>query len=379
MRTRPRTGPAQADPEVERAVVERVSERAHEWFPDAGPNGSPGLRLLSSRPRARLYAVSLGEDAGRPRILAKVRTDGPTVTPRKPGTGRPSLSAQPLPAADLAALEFAGLRAIADLVAGDPRFGAVRPLDHLEEHATILLDFVEATTLRTQLIRSSRLAPLSRPAPTLDGSTWARVGAWLAIFQRAVPARHLPMRQESRTQVAEMFEAYERFLTDRLGVGSVKGIGLRGAELATRSLPDSLPLAVGHGDYAPRNIFHEPDGRVTVFDPLARWAVPTYEDLGRFLVNVRLMGLQVHTYGAGHSAGWVESLERDVVGGYRQEGGDAPEAALRCYELLLLLDKWSALVGGVGGVRGGLRRSSMRLTAGYIRGQATRLLELAGA
>jgi hypothetical protein len=118
---------------------------------------------------------------------------------------------------------------------------------------------------------------------------------------------------------------------------------------------------------------------VTVFDPLARWAVPTYEDLGRFLVNVRLMGLQVHTYGAGHSAAWVESLERDVVAGYRQEGGDAPEAALRCYELLLLLDKWSALVGGVGGVRGGLRRSSMRLTAGYIRGQATRLLELAGA
>jgi hypothetical protein len=176
-----------------------------------------------------------------------------------------------------------------------------------------------------------------------------------------------------------MFEAYAQFLTDRLGPRSVRELAARGAELATLTLPDSLPTAVGHGDYAPRNVFRLPDGRVTVFDPLARWAVPTYEDLCRFLVNVRLMGLQLHTHGAAYSADWVESLERDVLRGYRAEGGDAPEPALRCYELLILLDKWSALVDLSGGVRGRLRRGSLSAASGYLRGQAGRLLELADA
>jgi hypothetical protein len=366
--------------ELERAVLARVVERGREWFPESSGSAPPRLHLLSSRPRARLYAVALGDDPGRPRVLAKVRRDGPVPTSTEAGRERPSLSSRPLASAELAGLEFAGLCATAHMVEGDLRFAAVRPLDHLPEHATILMDFVEAPTLRSLLVRDSRLSPPSRSVRSTENEpTWERVGAWLALFQRSLPVDGLPARQHTRSQVIGMFEAYDRFLSDRLGRGSVRDVAARGAELATVSLPDSLPLALGHGDYAPRNVFRRPDRRLTVFDPLARWAVPTYEDLCRFMVNVRLMGLQMHTHGAAFSAAWVESLERDVLRGYRAEGGDAPDAALRCYELLILLDKWSALVDVSGGLLGRLHRGSLSMASGYLRGQAGRLLELAGA
>ena len=38
-------------------------------------------------------------------------------------------------------------------------------------------------------------------------------------------------------------------------------------------------MAVGHGDYAPRNLFVDRSGRVTVIDPMPRWVVPRVEDI----------------------------------------------------------------------------------------------------
>ena len=60
-------------------------------------------------------------------------------------------------------------------------------------------------------------------------------------------------------------------------------------------------------------------------------------------------------------------------------GDDVPWGALRCYQLLILLDKWSALVEPArrAGVRGAVRRVSQEAATGYVRTQAERLLDLA--
>lgn len=111
-----------------------------------------------------------------------------------------------------------------------------------------------------------------------------------------------------------------------------------------------------------------------VFDPMPRWAVPCYEDLCRLLVGMRLVGLQIHTHGLAYGRPDVERREQDVIRGYH--GGDqVPLAQLRCYQLLIMLDKWSALVDSdQPGWRPRLRTTSVEIASGYLRGEARRLL-----
>jgi hypothetical protein len=53
-----------------------------------------------------------------------------------------------------------------------------------------------------------------------------------------------------------------------------------------------------------------------------------------------------------------------------------PTAQLRCYELLILLDKWAALVDIPGrGWRARVTSASVRSASGFLRSQARRLLE----
>ena len=116
---------------------------------------------------------------------------------------------------------------------------------------------------------------------------------------------------------------------------------------------------------------------VVVLDPLARWAVPAQEDLCRFLVGVQLNGLQLHTRGAAYAEDTLGCWQRQVVEGYY--GADVPWGPLRCYQLLVLLDKWSALLEPAphGGVAAAARTLSQQRTTGYVRRRAQGLLDLA--
>ena len=145
----------------------------------------------------------------------------------------------------------------------------------------------------------------------------------------------------------DQFRAYQEFLAAEVGASAFAGLGDRGAELAAAVLPDFIPTAAGHGDYAPRNMFLDNGGRLTVFDPLPRFAVPAQDDLCRFLVGVRLLGLQLHTHGVAYSAADLERRESAVIAGYYADR-PVPAAELRCYQAMIMLDKWSALVQPAG-------------------------------
>ena len=105
-----------------------------------------------------------------------------------------------------------------------------------------------------------------------------------------MPHDGLPVRQGRREDVIAMFHAYDEFLGRRLGPRRVGDLARRAAELAASALPEETPLAVGHGDYAPRNVFVGQDGSLMVFDPMPRWAQPRLEDVCRFLVGLRSAG-----------------------------------------------------------------------------------------
>lgn len=370
--------------EAQRAIVDRVRREAATWFPGLPPSPSVHLRPLSVRRRSSIYAVSLGEPTAAPLLVAKVRSPHSATGGGRGGPSRPTLAPHSVDEGTLTEREYAGLQLLATTFTGkDPRFGAIRPLAHLAEHHTIIMEFVTGSTMKELIVRAGRLHP-ARLHPTRRGDRGPapelllpHVGSWLRRFHESASSADLPTRQATGGDVVAHFSALEEFLASRLGrrFGQLAGAG---SALAAEAFPTGpLPMAVGHGDFAPRNVLVDGSGRLVVFDPLMRWAVPVHEDLCRFLIGIRLLGLQLHSHGAAFSPALLERWETLVISGY---GDDRmPVAQLRCYQLLILLDKWSALVepASAGGAGGRLRRVSQLAATRYPREQAQRLLDLA--
>ena len=376
---------------VERAIQERVAARAQQWFPELGPHPKVQLTPLSIRPRCSLYVVGLtGKDAERA-VVAKVRRGEADTEPTGGRQHRPRLRTTAAGVAELTALEFQGLTSIHESVpAGHPQFGAVRPLDHLPAESVVLMEHVSSPTLRDGFVAESRLGAVRRSAYRRSSTgpppqrAWLNAGAWLRSYHDVSPAvqgaASQATRQATRSEVAEQFSTYGGFLTERIGSRLLGDLAAGGAEAAMKVLPEHLPLAVGHGDYVARNIFVDDSGRVTVFDPMPRWRAPRYEDLCRFLVGMRLSGLQVLSYGTAYGQAGLQQREALFLAGYF---GDepVPSAALRCYQLLILLDKWSALVddaGGGSGWRASARELMQKPGNRYISREARRVATLLG-
>jgi hypothetical protein len=367
--------------ETEAAIVARVAREAPTWFPGTPADPDVRLRTLAEGRRSRVYAVTVGDPTAAPLLVAKVRREGSAVGAGRTGhAARPTLTATRAGEEELTAREYAGLDMLASTFAGgDPRFAAIRPLDLLPEHHTILMEFVRAEPLRELVIGSSRLHPRrSRRSGRALEAVLPSVGAWLRRFHDTHPSSSYPVRQGTGRDVVAHFEALEEFLGRRLG-RRFGGLAGAGSGLAAELLPAGpLPLAVGHGDFAPRNVLVTGEGRVVVIDPQPRWAVPVHEDLCRFLVGLQLSGLQVHTHGAAIGGATLEHWQDLVIAGYH--GEPSSTGALRCYQLLILLDKWSALLapaGSAGGPRAGARRLLQAAADGYVRTQAERLVALA--
>lgn len=141
-------------------------------------------------------------------------------------------------------------------------------------------------------------------------------------------------------------DAAERFtdgLIQQLGRHSFfQGLCRRLIDAAAVHLPDRVPSAVAHGDFAPRNILVSANSRVTVFDTQCRWRAPLYEDLAYFLMSLKTPGAQVRAQGTLFSPAQLASWESAFLGAYF-EGSEVPIAAVRLYECLLTLEWWAAI------------------------------------
>ena len=363
---------------VERLVetlTQRITPLTSDWFPDR-QHSRVEVRVLADRPSCVLLTIHL-DGAETPAALAKLRRDslGGADGGASGGGSRPRLRQEPATAEELTLLEWAGLVSIERACGAAEGLGVVRPLLLMRDEAGLVMSFVEAPTLRSVVLGLSRLrrVPGRAPAGVQEAVTGAGLaGRWLRTFHEGCGESDRPVRQGTRDEVVERLRAYGDFL----GTRSWRQLAEAGAQAVTRLLPTELPVVVGHGDFAPRNMLLR-DGRLTVIDPLPRWQVPAYDDLCRFVVGIRLIGEQVHSHGLAFGSGTLDALEEAAVAAYL--GPDTDRAPLRAYQLLILMDKWSAMLDNPRrDPLGRLARRSAALADHRVRREAARLLDLTG-
>jgi phosphotransferase family enzyme len=199
----------------------------------------------------------------------------------------------------------------------------------------------EQPTLRQLLWKGTRFAPFVRTE--LDDA-FRHAGAWLREFHRlSGDEAEMGTLRAQRGEVVAALAAYGQFLEERVGATQVLKDAVSTAILRARTvLPPALPLGLAHGDFAPRNVFVSPNGRVTVIDMIGKWRAPIYEDLAYFITALRMSGAQRFSHGAAFHRDSLDRYEHEVLIGYFG-AEDTPYGPIRVFKLLLLLDKWASL------------------------------------
>lgn len=219
----------------------------------------------------------------------------------------------------------------------DPRFGAVPLLDRIDAARAIVTGAVDGQPM-TQLLR--RLTRMHGGVPPEVRTAVENAGAWLREYHQLDPlaARHTLTTREQFVTAAARFCTH---LGATLGQPALFGALAVQMEAAARRLfPPELPLGLGHGDFAMRNVLVGAGSRVVVLDTLALWVTPVYADLAKFMLAMRLSRPQMYSGGLAFSDSRLQQIDRWFLAGYY--GTDAaPDRQIALYALLLLLDKWS--------------------------------------
>ena len=326
------------------SILDELRAHVGEWYPELAGDVAIDLVDLDPRANSQLIRVRVGGRGFPERtIVVKhapvepvVHDDRPRLVSRTTVAERLLVESEAL---QLVAERFAAL--------GDPALTAVRPLGVLPASQALAMEEYDGRPLHKLLIPG-----LVRRSAELRATTLVRrAGHWLRVFHD-LRLDDRPARQTSRDEIAAAFEAYGRYLAGHGATPRIDAIVRTGVAAVTR-LPDPLPLVVSHGDFAPRNILIDASGRVAVIDISVRWRAPAYEDLAGFLVALQTSRANALTRGLVFGPA-VHRLEPAFLEGYFA-GRPVPRAAIRVYELLLVLDKWAARLSR-GPDRGGLRR-----------------------
>lgn len=356
-------GPAGSD-ELAR-LRDRIARDAHAWYPTA-PAAAPRVDggALNRRDRARLYRFTVQWPAQRHDLLAKV-----TSLAGEPSTAvaRPRL-ADPSDYAEKHACEFRALERVHERLhdVGDPRLRAVRPLAHDADLRALIMEHVPGGSLRTHLNPAAAWHPARRADVERSLTT---AGAWLRMFH-GLPAEEAPARRGSAQAFRDDLDAYIDFLASRTRVpDEIAGLVATAGAVADDLLADTR-LVVNHGDCAPRNFLVD-GGRVAGIDMIGRWRVPCVEDIGYFLLSLRLVGPRVASGGVAYPPGMLERWCSAFVTGYGSDRFPAP--MLDAYGVLLLLDRWAAALARPAVARGVRSAAAKRLEIIAVAGEARRL------
>lgn len=257
----------------------------------------------------------------------------------------------------------------------DPRFGMVRVLDTLPDSDAFVMEEASGEIMRRLLNRASRFSLAS--APQQLNTAFNNAGSWLRIFHQDVPLPDCVEKiHDTRSDYVEAINRFTGYLSEVLDDQVFFGKMASDLAVVARDvLPDQLPLGLRFGDFGLTNILVEPDGRVTGIDTMAKWQAPIYEDIAWFLTALKAYNMQSYSQGLAFSANKVKQLEQSFLTGYF--GTDViPVAEIRLYEILRLLERWSAKVCRINSRSGPASKMSAFLINRFFRKTTQKLLEL---
>jgi hypothetical protein len=325
--------------------AEHIRKSALNYFPLLQPE-SIHVELLQREERATavLYRFRVSDSSRVRSVFVKVPD---LASPKAPAKG--TIYEKPLlyPKTNVQErhwLQYTALKTIFDYFTSLNRdsLGAIRVLDYLPQYHAIFTEESQDPKLRKLFLQNNRLYSVltTDKLPT----AFQNVGIWLRVYHTMPKKEDVKVRNSKRDDYLEAIRNLTEFLgkslRDRPFFQKIAaGIMSRARDV----LPESLPLGLGHGDYAMRNILIGSNARVTVLDTFAKWRTPIYEDIGYFLNDLKMSSPQVISQGLAFSTDRLTEYECAFLTGYFDKQS-IPYDPIRLYEMLALLDKWSSVV-----------------------------------
>ena len=332
---------------TDQAVIftDHIRENAIRYFPGLRAGQvDVQLKEKQKRPSAMLYRFKVKDPAQTHAVIVKVPSRNSTKgRVQALGLGKPVL----FPLAEeteMHLLQYTALVTIHEYFSSlnKKELGTIRVLDYLPESQAVVMEESRDPKLQQLLLKEGRLRTLF-PQYRLSAA-FHNAGMWLRIYHRMPKEKQAQVRHEHREDYIEGISKLTDFLASRLGDKPFfNQLALILTSKAREHLPETLPLGLGHGDYAPRNILVGPSAQVTVLDTFAKWQTPIYEDIGYFLTGLKMTYPQVVSQGLMFSSGQIKEYERAFLKGYFGQK-PIPYTAIRLYEMLALLDKWSSVL-----------------------------------
>lgn len=250
----------------------------------------------------------------------------------------------PIPDAhDRHRLHYTALSSIYDYFTNldQQNFGAIRVLDYLPKNGAILTEGSRDAKLRQLFWRKNGSYSL---LPNRELATvFHNVGSWLNLYHK-MPKEDANVRYACREDYTKTILEFKEFLIRALGddhfFNQTSAVII---DKAQQVLPSAIPLGLAHGDFAQRNILIGPNARVTVLDTFAHWRTPIYQDIGYFLNDLKMAYPQAMSRRFPSISNQLMAYEQAFLEGYFGQG-PIPYPAIRLYEALALLDKWSTTV-----------------------------------
>ncbi len=326
-------------------LTAHIQEHAARYFPGCNA-GQMSVQMIAEqkRPSAILYRFKVTDAVETHFIIIKVPARGVLKDQvNQLDFAKPLL----FPKADseeMHLLHYTALMAIHYYLSGLNRkeLGSIRVLDYLPDFQAIIMEESSDRNLRDLVLKESRLRTSSTQMKLLP--VFRNVGMWLRVYHTMPKTEQVQVRHDHREEFIEGILKLTGFLTERLGDKSFfESLASTLTHQVHKILPEHLPLGLGHGDYALRNILVSPTERVTVLDTFAKWRTPIYEDIGYFLTGLKMTSEQVASYGLVFSQGQLQEYEDAFLQGYFEQK-PIPYPAIRLFEMLALLDKWSSVV-----------------------------------
>jgi len=321
-------------------ILRHVQKRAPAYFSQLD-NGDFQVQLLEEQHRtvSSVYRIEVRCPHQNFRIFAKGAPRGNPATRARLAPPLPKFNERTM-------LEYHALRSIAGYFGslGDPRFGAIRVLDIMQDPNTIIMLENADPSLRSLFAGTNRWRHLRGKESSLE-TAFSHAGAWLRAYSTMPMAETEPLKRHTHRDdfVASIVE-FTRFLSSATGDELfLDSLSRAVCALARDTLPEELPLGLGHGDYAMRNIMVGPGSRITALDTAARWRVPVYEDVAYFLVKLESNRLQVFSRGLAVHPRSIQSYRKAFLTGYFGVE-EIPFDTLWLFEMQELLDSWCSQV-----------------------------------